>query len=199
MVMVSYPGISATAAWLSGFIHSSNRGDYSFHVFGSRPARAPGFADSHSIAMNRLRAFTRGPRALPGFSAGGQMKKSVLTATALGFLVFMTVAGRVHAQAPNQSAESQAAQLRQISAELRRLRLEVIQQAIDFQNWKIARLERELQPIQNERRGLSEREQAITQLVAEFNNHRTNTATAQEAVEEMEAMKAAYTEKELKK
>ena len=127
------------------------------------------------------------------------MKKPVLTATTLGFLVFMTVAGRVHAQAPNQSAESQAAQLRQISAELRRLRLEVIHQAIDFQNWKIMRLERELQPIQNERRGLSEREQAITQLVAEFNNHRTNTATAQEAVEEIEAMKAAYTEKELKK
>jgi len=127
------------------------------------------------------------------------MKKYIVTATTVGFLTFMTMSGRVHAQAPNQSAGTQAAMLQQTSAELRRLRLEVIEQAIEFQNWKIMRLERELQPIQDELRRLSEREQAIAQLVADLNNHRTNTSPAQEALEEIEAAKAAYTEKGLKK
>jgi hypothetical protein len=127
------------------------------------------------------------------------MKKSIVIAAAVGFLTFITMAGRAHAQAPNQSAENQAALLQQTSAELRRLRLEVIEQAIEFQNWKIMRLERELQPIQDELRRLSEREQAITQLVADLNNHRTNTSPAQEALEEIEAAKAAFTEKGLKK
>src|SRR5262249_8389656 len=47
MAMVSYPDISAIAVWLSGFIHSSNRADYSVHVLEAHAARAPGFADSH--------------------------------------------------------------------------------------------------------------------------------------------------------
>ena len=127
------------------------------------------------------------------------MKKSILTAMTVGLLAFITMAGRAHAQDPNQGAENQAALLQQTSAELRRLRLEVIEQAIEFQNWKIMRLERELQPIQDELRRLSEREQAITQLVADLNNHRTNTSPAQEELEEIEAAKAAYTEKGLKK
>jgi hypothetical protein len=127
------------------------------------------------------------------------MKKYIVTATTVGFLTFMTMSGRVHAQAPNQSAGTQAAMLQQTSAELRRLRLEVIEQAIEFQNWKIMRLERELRPIHDELRRLSEREQAITQLVADLNNHRTNTSSDQEALEEIEAAKAAYTEKGLKK
>jgi hypothetical protein len=127
------------------------------------------------------------------------MKKSIVTVMTIGFLTFITMAGRAHAQAPNQSAENQVALLQQTSAELRRLRLEVIEQAIEFQNWKIMRLERELRPIQDELRRLGEREQAITQLVADLNNHRTNTSPVQEALEEIEAAKAAYTEKGLEK
>ena len=127
------------------------------------------------------------------------MKKSILTAMTVGFLTFMTMSGRAHAQAPNQGAENQAALLQQTSDELRRLRLEVIEQAIEFQDWKIMRLERELRPIRDELRRLGEREQAITQLVADLNNHRANTSPDQEALEEIEAAKATYTEKGLKK
>ena len=123
------------------------------------------------------------------------MKRSIITTVTVGLLAFVTMAGRAQSQSPNQSAESQAAQLQQISAELRRLRLEVIQQAIELQNWKIKRLEQKLHSIQSHRRRLSEQEQAINQLNAEFNNH---VGPVQETVEEIEAIKAAYTEKGLK-
>ena len=126
------------------------------------------------------------------------MKRSIITAMTVGLLAFVTMAGWADGQVPNQSAESQAAQLQQISAELRRLKLEVIQQAIEFQNWKIMRLERELQPIQNERQRLGEQEQAITQLGAELNNHAGNATPVQDAVGEIEAIRAAFIEKGLK-
>ena len=124
------------------------------------------------------------------------MKKQVLITTTLFFLAFITVTGHAIAQTPNQSAENQTVLLQQTTAELRRLRLELLDQAIEFQNWKIMRLERELQPVQDERRGLSEQEQAINQLIAELNNHRSGAIPAQD---EIEAAKTTYTEKELKK
>jgi hypothetical protein len=125
------------------------------------------------------------------------MKRSIITAMTVGLLAFVAMAGV--AQSPDQSAENQAALLKQLSAEVQQLRLEVIQQAIEFQHWKIQRLERELQPIQSERQRLGEQEQAINQLIAELEKYTGNATPAQEgAIGEMEAMKAEYTEKELK-
>jgi chromosome segregation ATPase len=117
----------------------------------------------------------------------------------VGLLAFVAMAGLAQTQAPNQSAENQAALLKQLSAEVQQLRLEVIQQAIEFQHWKIQRLERELQPIQSERQRLGEQEQAINQLIAELEQHIGNALPAQEGTTgELEAMKAASTEKGLK-
>jgi len=127
------------------------------------------------------------------------MKRSVIRAMTVGLLALASMAGLARAQSPNQSAESQAALLKQVSAELKQLRLEVNQQAIEFQNWKIQRLERELQPIQSERQRLGEQEQDINQLIAELEKHAGHATPAQEgAGREMEAVKAEYTEKGLK-
>ncbi|HKR59985.1 MAG TPA: hypothetical protein VJS64_09620 [Pyrinomonadaceae bacterium] len=127
------------------------------------------------------------------------MKRSLITAALIGLFAFIAMTGLAHAQALNQSADSQAALLKQLSSELQQLQLEVIQQAIELQNWKIKQLERELQPIQSERQRLREQEQAINQLIAELEKQRGNIAPVQESTAgEIEAVKAAYTEKELK-
>lgn len=120
------------------------------------------------------------------------MKQFIMTAMVAGLLAIMTLTGLAQTQAPSQSAVDQAALFKQVSAEVKQLRLEMLEQAIEFQNWKIQRLEAELQPIQLERQRLGEEEQSISQHLAELEKLAGN------ASEEVEAVKAAYTEKRAK-
>jgi hypothetical protein len=120
------------------------------------------------------------------------MKQFIMTAMVAGLLAIMALTGLAQNQAPSQSAVDQAALFKQVSAELKQLRLEMLEQAIEFQNWKIQRLEAELQPIQIERQRLGEEEQFISQHLAELEKLAGN------ASEEVEAVKAVYTEKRSK-
>jgi len=109
------------------------------------------------------------------------------------------MASQAQAQTPNPSAENQAALLNKISAELQQLRLEVIQQAIEFQNWKIKRLEREIPSIQSERQRLVAQEEAISQLIAELEKNSGIEKALQEGkITDPEAFKASIPEDELK-
>jgi chromosome segregation ATPase len=124
------------------------------------------------------------------------MKQFSKAAMTMGLLAFLALTGLAQTQAPNQSAE---ALLKQLAAEVQQLRRELAQQAIAVQQWKIQQLERELLPIQNERQRLAEQEQVIHQAVAELEKQAGNAApTPEEAAKELEAAKAAYTDKELK-
>ena len=120
------------------------------------------------------------------------MKQSIRTAMLIGLWAIMALTGLAQNQAHSQNAADQAALFKQVSAELKQLRLELLEQAIEFQNWKIQRLEAELQPIQLERQRLGEQAQAFNQHLAELEKLAGN------ASEEVEAVKAAYTEKGLK-
>jgi len=109
------------------------------------------------------------------------------------------MASQAQAQTPNPSAENQAALLKKISAELQQLRLEVFQQAIEFQNWKIKRLEREIPSIQRERQRLVAQEEAISQLIAELEKNSGIEKALQEGkITDLEAFKASIPEDELK-
>jgi hypothetical protein len=127
------------------------------------------------------------------------MKRWITTAIIVGIFGFSTLAFPAQAQTPHQSADGQAALLKQLTAELQQLRMEVIQQAIEFQNWKIKQLERELLPIRNERQRLGEQEQAIRQLTAEIDAQAGGASSVPEGgISEQQTIKAVYPEKELK-
>lgn len=55
----------------------------------------------------------------------------------------------------------------QLNAEIKNLRVEVLQQGIAFQEWKINQLEREFQRIKSERERWEESEQTIRRQIAE--------------------------------
>jgi hypothetical protein len=127
------------------------------------------------------------------------MKRLIITAITVGIFGLGTLASQAQAQTSNPSAENQAALLNKISAELQQLRLEVIQQAIEFQNWKIKRLEREIPSIQSERQRLVAQEEAISQLIAELEKNEGIEKALQEGkITDLEALKATIPDDELK-
>ncbi|HKQ75954.1 MAG TPA: hypothetical protein VJ810_19825 [Blastocatellia bacterium] len=129
------------------------------------------------------------------------MKRLIIIAITVGLFGLGAMASQAQAQTPNPSAENQAALLNKISAELRQLRLEVVQQAIEFQNWKIQRLEREIPPIQSERQRLVAQEEALSQLTAELEKNAgldKDKAFQEGKITDLEALKAAFSEEEQK-
>ncbi len=127
------------------------------------------------------------------------MKRIIIIAITAGLFGIGMMASQAQAQTPNPGAENQAALLNKISAELRQLRLEVIQQAIEFQNWKISRLERELPSIQSERQRLVAQEEELSQLAAELEKNAGIEQGLQEGkITDLKALKASVPEEEQK-
>lgn len=108
------------------------------------------------------------------------MKRSVIAIIAFYLLTF--VAGTAQAQKPdaanpartastsNTDAEKQAELNRQLISEIKQLRLDLLQQRIEFQQWKLRQIERELQAAQAEQQGLAMEERAMQHVLAELGN-----------------------------
>lgn len=82
--------------------------------------------------------------------------------------VWLTFAGAALAQTPNNETQSQAAATRQLLVEINALRRELLQQAIEFQQWKLNQINRELQQVQTEQQRLAEEEQWLQQEINEL-------------------------------
>jgi chromosome segregation ATPase len=94
------------------------------------------------------------------------MKRTILRATA--FFTAAVVVSAIQAQTRPAAppAEDPAAGVRQCREELKKLRLEVIQQGIEFQNLKIQLLEKEVARAQEDRLRLEAQEQALQEQLA---------------------------------
>jgi chromosome segregation ATPase len=124
------------------------------------------------------------------------MTRAILSALILAVLGLIAVAG---AARPHASVDQpEVASLRQLSEEMKRLRLEVVRQGIEFQEWKVKQLERELQPLLGEQQRLEEQERLIQQRIAELNQQSSEVAKADEVGEE-ESARNELTEKALKR
>ena len=87
---------------------------------------------------------------------------------------------------PAQSETTDVAALRQqLTTEVRSLRTDLLRQGIDFQEWKIKQLTRELQRLKTERERWEETEMSLRRQIA---NVEQNLATG--ASDEQEGMKA---------
>ncbi|HZS04172.1 MAG TPA: hypothetical protein VFD58_05000 [Blastocatellia bacterium] len=122
------------------------------------------------------------------------MKRSIcilLVITLLAPLQATTVARTAPA------ADDPADALKRMAAEIRQLRLEVIEQAIEFQQWKLTHLEREMLAVRSEQQRLRELESSIQQQLAGLAPSAGHDPGA-EQMGELEIVKATHTEDGLK-
>ena len=128
------------------------------------------------------------------------MKRSICTLMALGLLALLLLSIATSARtASAPDADDQAVRFTQMAAEIKRLRSEIIEQALEFQAWKLRQLERELLSTQSELQHLREMESNVQQQIAELEQHTSHDlSSGAERVGEMEIIKAAYTEDSLK-
>lgn len=126
------------------------------------------------------------------------MKRTFCTLLALALLALLLLSATAAAQnAP--AADDRAAQLRQMAAEIKQLRLEIVEQASEFQAWKLKQLERELLVIQSELQRLRELEGNLQQrLVALAQHANHDPASGAEPLSELAIVKATHTEDGLK-
>jgi chromosome segregation ATPase len=75
-------------------------------------------------------------------------------------------------------AETLAALRQQFQVELTGLRAEMLQQGVEFQEWKIRQLERELRRVEADDRGLEESEQSVLRQLAEVEQSIAQSAAA---------------------
>jgi chromosome segregation ATPase len=109
------------------------------------------------------------------------------------------MAGIAQAQtSPRQEGESLETLKKQFTAELRELRIELLQQGIEFQEWKIKHLERDLQQLQSEQQRLGEQERTFRQQIAELEQNIDNAPPVTEGVGELHVMKDDLTGKRMK-
>jgi hypothetical protein len=114
-------------------------------------------------------------------------------------LAFCLLAPGAAGARPGAPADDQAVLRKQMTEEIKRLRLEIIEQAIEFQNWKLKRLEGELVATQREQQRLRELESGIQLQLAGLAPHASHEpSSGAEQVGEMEIVKAAHTEDGLK-
>ncbi len=91
------------------------------------------------------------------------MKRSIRA-----ILAFYLLAPRAAATRPAPAAADQAVLRKQMTAEIKRLRLEIIEQAIEFQSWKLKRLEGELLATRRELQRMRELESALQHSLADL-------------------------------
>lgn len=110
----------------------------------------------------------------------------------LTLIVFAVVSGAQPGAA--RTEQSDVAELRQqFKAELTGLRVELLEQGLEFQRWKIAQLDRELQRVEAETRQLDEAEQGIFRQLAEVEQSIEPAAGESETHGEQTGMKAQLT------
>jgi len=104
----------------------------------------------------------------------------------------------LHAQAVAKEPENITALRRQFESELRKLRLELLQQSLEFQEWKIRRLEGEAQQAALEQQRLMREENSLQQALSELTQQmNTLPPSASGQTSELEAMKTELNDQEL--
>ena len=128
------------------------------------------------------------------------MKQSIRTMMALGLLVLLLASNTKAARtSPTSEVGDQSSLCNQMAAEIKRLHLEIIEQAIEFQNWKLKQLERELLSTQSKLQHLREMESSVQQQIAGLEPQATHDLSSDaESIGELEIVKAAHTEDSLK-
>lgn len=107
------------------------------------------------------------------------MKRSVI---ALACAVWLALMLGAQAQTPVSETQQQAAINRQLLAEIKTLRRELLQQAVEFQQWKLDQITRELQQAQTEQQRLIHEGQLLQQEINEL-------AAASDGKNELEALR----------
>ena len=126
------------------------------------------------------------------------MKRARITSI-FCLLVLAVMAVVTKAQtAPRPEAERLETVKKQFAAELRELKIELLQQGIEFQEWKIKHLERDLQQLQTEQLRLGEQERTFNQQDAELEQNISNAPPVTEGVGELQVMKDDLTGKRMK-
>jgi hypothetical protein len=106
------------------------------------------------------------------------MKRLMLTALACCLCALTTLA-----------QEPVAPDLRQLTAEVHKLRAELIQQQLEFQEWKLNQLARDLQQLRAEQQRWVDEERSLEQELAALDG--AAAPTAPEAVSEAQALRTA--------
>lgn len=91
-------------------------------------------------------------------------RPGIIFAFALGLALTLGA----QAQTPTGETQQQAAVNRQLLVEIKSLRRELLQQAVEFQQWKLDQINRELQQVQTEQHRLSLEEQLVQQEINEL-------------------------------
>jgi len=106
------------------------------------------------------------------------MKRLMLTALACYLCALTTLA-----------QEPVAPDLRQLTAEVHKLRAELLQQQLEFQEWKLNQLARELQQLRAEQQRWADEERSLEQELAALDG--AAAPTAPDAVSEAQAQRTA--------
>lgn len=117
------------------------------------------------------------------------MKQAMFSLIGLCLFAVMTASGFAQTQTPERAggnAEHQTVLNRQLMAEIRQLRVELLRQNLEFQQWKLKQIKRELQATLAEQQHLEEEEYAMQQELAAL-------STASESPGELELLKAELT------
>lgn len=128
------------------------------------------------------------------------MKQTIATTSLFCLLALGASAQSPQEQiaAPIYQTESLETLRRQFAADLRKLRLELLQQSLEFQQWKIKQLERDLQQATSEQQRLLHQESSLLQELAELTKELGNSTTIKPGqTSELEAMKIELNEHEL--
>ncbi len=108
------------------------------------------------------------------------MKRLIFTFFFILWFAFALVA---QAQTPAGEAQQQAAINRQLLSEIKTLRRELLQQAVEFQQWKLDQITRDLQQAQTEQQRLFHEEQLVQQEINEL-------AAASDGQSELETLRS---------
>lgn len=108
-----------------------------------------------------------------------KIKFGIAICSLLGLITFVRMSS-AQSESPDVASVKQ-----QFTAEIRSLRTEILQQGIEFQEWKVKQLTRDLQRIKSEREQLDEAAQNIRRQIANIDQ-----SIAAGASSEQEGMKA---------
>ena len=126
------------------------------------------------------------------------MKQTVNTMVLFCLLALGAYAQTPQAQSVANESENITALRRQFESELRKLRLELLQQSLEFQQWKIKQLERESQQAALEQQRLMHEENSLQQALGELTQQMNNLPpSASGQTGELEAMKTELNDQEL--
>ena len=101
----------------------------------------------------------------------------------LPLIILMALVVTTSAQSLLPPAEDATALLKECRKEIEKLRLEVLQQGIEFQAWKIRQLEKEALRVQQQRANLDEQDQLLRQQLAGLDAVSGDSSAADQAGE----------------